>query len=395
MEKLKLKSNHLIQATDMSLERSLLREIDWDERLICIRGARGVGKTTTILQYLKKNRVQNSMYVVLDDLYFTENRLTDFADNFYTLGGRCLFLDEVHKYPTWSTEIKNLYDFYPALKIVFSSSSALQIDKGEADLSRRAVRYTMHELSFREYLFLMHKEKFEAYSLQDILENHQEIAQSIAERIVPVKLFHEYLQFGSYPFIVEGKKNFYNKLRQVAVQAIENDLTAVEHITYDTVLKLKKLLMVLSASVPYKPDITDLSQKIGASRDNILRLLQLLNHTRLIEMLRKDGAPTSYMTKPEKIYMNNSSLLYALNDNPPNIGAVRETFFMNQLSKDHIVNYAGAGDFLVDRKYSFEVGGPSKTAFQLKTVKNAYVVKDMMETGSGNFIPLWLFGFLY
>lgn len=395
MEKLFHKSNQRIQATGMSIVRYMMEEIDWNERLICIRGARGVGKSTVLLQYLKKENIENAIYTVLDDLYFTENRLSDFAERFYTMGGRHLFLDEVHKYPGWSTEIKNLYDFYPSLRIVFSSSSVLQIDKGDADLSRRAVKYTLHELSFREYLALVHKEKFEVLTLQDILKHHKEIATEISKRIVPVKLFHEFMEYGNYPFISEGRKNYHNKLRWAASQAIENDLTATEHITYESVIKLKKLLMVLSASVPYKPDITELSQKIGASRDNVLRFLNLLANARLIELLRKDGVPTGYLTKPEKIYLNNTSLFFALCENEPNIGALRETIFMNQVSQSHQINYVGAGDFLVDRKYIFEVGGQGKTGFQIKGSKNAFVVKDMLEVGAGNHIPLWLFGMMY
>ena len=395
MDKLFIKSGMIVQSTSMLLERYISDEIDWNERLICIRGARGVGKTTVMLQFLKKQDIKSSIYVTLDDMYFTHNSLSDMAEEFYTLGGRYLFLDEVHKYPSWSTEIKNLYDFYPQLKIVFSSSSALQIDKGDADLSRRAVKYTLHELSFREYLALVHKQKFDAVTLSDILKNHTEISAEISKKIIPVKLFQEYLQCGAYPFISEGKKNFQNKMKWAVNQAIENDIMATEEIRYETVIKLKKLLMLLSASVPYKPNITELSAKVGTSRDNLLRFIQMLHNARLIALLRTDGSPTSYLTKPEKIYLNNSSLMHALCENTPSPGAVRETFFINQISKEHQVNYSGTGDFLVDRKYTFEVGGQGKTAFQIKATKNAFVVKDMLETGSGNHIPLWLFGMMY
>jgi hypothetical protein len=395
MDKLFAKSERIIQATSLTLERYLSDEVDWNERLIGLRGARGTGKSTIMLQYLKKQGQKNSLYVTLDDMHFTKHSLSDLADEFYTLGGRKLFLDEVHKYPTWSTEIKNLYDFYPQLQIVFSSSSVLQIDKGEADLSRRAVKYTLHELSFREYLALVHKQNFDVLSLSDILNHHVEIAHDVAAKIVPVKLFHDYLIWGAYPFISEGRKNFQGKLNWAVSQAIENDIPAVEEIRYETVIKLKKLLMLLSASVPYKPNITELSAKVGTSRDNLLRFLQMLANARLIQLLRQDGSPTSYLTKPEKIYLNNTSLMHCLNDNPPSAGALRETFFMNQLLQSHTINYSGAGDFLVDRKYTFEVGGQGKTAFQIKAVRNSYVVKDMLETGAGNHIPLWLFGMMY
>lgn len=395
MENLLVRSNQLLRATSLSFSRYLIDKIDWNERLIAIRGARGTGKTMLLMQYLKKSHTDNSMYASLDDLFFTSHKLIDMAEDFMRMGGRYLFLDEVHKYPGWSVEIKNLYDYYPKLKIVFSSSSALQIDKGEADLSRRAVKYTLHELSFREYLSLIHKINFNILTLKEILENHIAIAYDIAEKIIPIKLFHEYLQFGSYPFITEGKNNYHNKIRWTANQAIENDLPSIERLTYETLIKLKKLLMLISASVPFKPNIMDLSQKIGTSRDQLLKYLKLLSDAGLISLLRQNTLPTGYLTKPEKIYLSNPSLFHALSENTPNIGAIRETFFMNQLSYNHQIHYSGTADFLVDKKYTFEIGGYNKTDKQIKNIKNSFVASDNLETGFGNHIPLWLFGFLY
>ena len=395
MEKLIDKSERILRSVNLTFCRYLLDIIDWNERLIAIRGARGTVKTTMMLQHIKKNKIKNTLYVSLDDLYFTNHTLTELADHFVLMGGQHLYLDEVHKYPGWSKEIKNLYDSYPDLSIVFSSSSALQIDKGEADLSRRSVKYTLQELSFREYLALTNKTDFDVLTLKNILENHNNIASTIARKIVPVKLFHEYLQFGCYPFIQEGKNNYLNKIRWSASHTVETDLPAIEKMTYETVIKLKKLLMVIGASVPFKPNITDLSQKIGTSRDQLLKFLWLLNNAGLLQLLRQNTLPSGYLTKPEKIYLNNSSLFYALSEKTPEIGALRETFFMNQVANQHLLHYSGKADFLVDRKFLFEVGGANKTNKQIKGSKNSFVVSDNIETGYGNHIPLWLFGFLY
>jgi len=395
MEKLTDKSERILRSVSLSFSRYLLDDIDWNERLIAIRGARGTGKTTLLLQHIKKNKIKNALYVSLDDLYFTNHTLTELADYFVLMGGRYLCLDEVHKYPGWSKEIKNLYDSYPDLFIVFSSSSALQIDKGEADLSRRAVKYTLHELSFREYLCMVNKTEFDVFTLNEIIQNHKKIASDISRKIVPVKLFHEYLQFGCYPFIQEGKNNYLNKIRWSVGHTVETDLPAIEKITYETVVKLKRLLMVVSDSVPFKPNITDLSQKIGTSRDQLLKYLWLLNNAGLFQLLKQNTLPTGYLTKPEKIYLNNTSLFYALCDKTPEIGALRETFFMNQVSNRHVLQYSGKADFFVERKYLFEVGGANKTNKQIKNIKNSFVVSDNIETGYANHIPLWLFGFLY
>lgn len=395
METLFVRSAHIIRQTNMDFCRYMLKQIDWGERLIAIKGARGTGKTTLMLQYIKRHVKENVLFISMDDLYFGNHTLLNVATDFYNRGGRFLFLDEVHKYQGWSQEIKNLYDTFKKLHIVFSSSSALQIDHGEADLSRRAVKYTLHELSFREYIALNHDIVLPTFTLPEILKNHEDISQKIAKKIIPVKLFEEYLKYGSYPFIVEGKINYLNKLRWVVNQVIECDLPAIEHITYESVIKLKKLLMVLSCSVPYKPNITTLSQKTSTSRDQLLKYLKLLDDARLIAMLRQQTAPTGYLTKPEKLFLNNTSLFHALSEGVPNIGAVRETFFMNQLSAMHQVNYAASGDFLVDKKWVFEIGGNNKPTKQISNIKHSYIAADNIETGYGRTISLWLFGFLY
>lgn len=391
-------SERKLRNTSLNFKRYLLDEIEWDDRLIGIRGFRGVGKSTLMLQRLKSAYGSSSeaLYVTLDNFYFTKNRLFDFAEQFYLNGGRALFLDEVHRYPSWSIEIKNLYDLYDDLKIVFSGSSALQLHKEEGDLSRRAAMYNLHELSFREYIELSGKAKFEKYSLNNILENHQEIAMGIIREITIMPLFKEYLREGVYPFFKEAKGQFYDRLMNTVNVVIESDLQIIENINYKTAYKLRQLVAVLADSVPFKVNISELSRRVGLSRDVLLVLLGALDRANLIKGIRQEGSPMGYLTKPDKIYLNNTSLLYALNSGEGNIdGTARETFFMNQMFQSHKVKSSKSGDFFIDKKYTFEVGGKGKGFKQIAEVGNSFVVADNLEFGYGNKIPLWLFGFMY
>ncbi len=391
-------SGRKLKNTSLNFKRYLLDEIEWDDRLIGIRGFRGVGKSTLMLQRLKSAYGSSSeaLYVTLDNFYFTKNRLFDFAEQFYLNGGRALFLDEVHRYPSWSIEIKNLYDLYDDLKIVFSGSSALQLHKEEGDLSRRAAMYNLHELSFREYIELSGKAKFEKHSLNNILENHQEIAMGIIKKITVMPLFKEYLREGIYPFFKETKGQFYDRLMNTVNVVIESDLQIIENINYKTAYKLRQLVAVLADSVPFKVNISELSRKVGLSRDVLLVLLGALDRANLIKGIRQEGSAMGYLTKPDKIYLNNTSLLYALNSGEENIdGTVRETFFMNQMFQSHQVKSSKSGDFFIDKKYTFEVGGKSKGFKQIAGIGDSFVVADNLEFGYGNKIPLWLFGFMY
>lgn len=387
----------LLSETDLKFKRYLYYKIDWNARLSGIVGARGVGKTTLMLQYIRENYKKNEiLYISADGFYLQRSSLFELAEEFYVKGGRHLFIDEVHRYPTWAGEIKNLYDTFSDLRIVFSGSSALQIYKAEADLSRRAVIYKLHNLSFREYIALERGVELPVYSLEDILVGHEEIAAGICKKIRPVPLFMDYLQSGIYPFFKESKSGYPERLLSTVQVIMEMDLLAIENLTYSTIIKLRRILAFISESLPYVPNISELSRKSGVSRDVLLRLIDLLERADLLLLLRESSAPTGYLTKPDKIYLHNSALLYALSPSrQPEPGTVRETFFANQLSRNHMVNTASKGDFLVDGKFLFEVGGRKKQGSQVKNQENAFIARDNMEIGYENFIPLWLFGMLY
>jgi predicted AAA+ superfamily ATPase len=328
-------------------------------------------------------------------VYFTNNRLIDFVDDFVANGGTHLFLDEVHKYPTWSPELKSIYDNHTDLKIIFTSSSVLEIYKGSADLSRRVVVYDLEALSFREYLVLSEGLSISPISMDDLLKNHIEIAMGITDKIKIIPAFKRYLEHGVYPFFTEGTSSYSHKLANTVNLILETDLPAVFNMEYKNVFKLKKLLHFLATSGPYKPDITKLAAQLEISRNTLLLFLNYLHTAKLINLLKTDKGSESILTKPEKIYLNNSNLMHALAGEPKEIGAVREVFFFNQMATKNVVRYTPIGDFLVNNKYTFEVGGKNKTFNQVKDLKDAYLAIDGVELGMGNKIPLWMFGMFY
>jgi predicted AAA+ superfamily ATPase len=398
MEKLIQFSASRIETIDTSFKRYLWDTIKWDNRLIAITGARGVGKTTLLLQYIKENLNERSdevIYVNMDDLYFSKNTLVDFADQFVKLGGKYLFLDEVHKYRNWSQEIKNSYDYFPGLKIVLTGSSALDIYKGNADLSRRAILYKMQGLSFREFLALKYKLFFPVFELNDLLNAAHKIIPSVLEKIKPLKLFEEYLKYGYYPFFIEGTDEFQIRLKQIVNHILDNDLPSVENIDFKSVHYLRKLISILAEIVPYKPNILKLSQQVGVSRETLVRYLYLLEKADLLILLQSGVHGMSKMNKPEKIYLNNPNLVNSLGDSRSNQGTLRETFFINQLQVSHTVTSSDKGDFIVDNKYTFEIGGRNKNRKQITGIQDAFVAADNIEYALQNKIPLWLFGFLY
>lgn len=397
MKNLKIKSDKKILSISLSFKRYLHAKINFSNRLIGITGARGTGKSTLVLQHIKLNytNLDEVLYVSMDDIYFITNSLSDLAEQFLVEGGKILILDEVHKYPLWSREVKNIYDFHPELQIIYTGSSLPEIYKAEADLSRRAVTYNLHELSFRESVELVTGICLPLVSLTDVLTNHTEIAREISKDTKPVKLFHDYLKTGVYPFIVEGKEEYQDKLIRTLWQVLEVDLPGIIPVEYGTIIKLKKLLYFIGSSVPYTPNIKELSEKVGASRDQILRFIDLLEKAKVLFSIRPKSGPTGYMTKPEKIYLHNSSLIYSIDEENANIGTARETFFANQLSLEHKVYYSDKGDFLIDGKYIFEIGGKNKSGKQIKTVANSFVAADNIESGYKNTIPLWMFGLVY
>lgn len=391
-------SNALIADVSLNFTRYLYEAIKWDDRLIGITGARGIGKTTLMIQYIRKTHGIGTiaLYVSLDHFYFLKNNLFDLAEEFYINGGRYLFIDEVHRYPNWSTELKNVFDNFPKLNIVFSGSSALQIYKAEADLSRRAVMYKLGPMSLREYIALTRNLNIGSWTLDEILKNHLSIAQEIQQKIQPIPVFNEYLKGGVYPFYSESTAKFEQRLMSTVNVIIENDLMAIENFSYSTLINIRRILAFIADSVPFKPNISELGRKTGVSRDILLRLIDLLEKSDLLILLKQDSVPTGYLTKPEMIYLQNTALLYCLTQNQnPEKGTLRETFFVNQLRENHLVNTSRQEDFLVDNTYVFEIGGKNKTRKQISGMENSFVVQDDIEMGYKNFIPLWLFGFLY
>ncbi len=383
----------LIQTNNV---RSFADEIDWDNRLIGIKGSRGVGKTTLILQYIKLNFKPNKsvLYISLDSLYFMEHTLYETADEFYKKGGEFLAIDEIHRYTDWALELKNIYDNMPELRLVFTGSSLLHLNEAKADLSRRAVIYSMPGLSFREFIKFETSNNIEKYNLNDLIENHVEIAIAGKQQFKPLQYFEQYLKGGYYPYYFENKKSFSQKLYETILTVLEVDIPQYSSIQTSNITSLKKLLAVISSSVPFKPNMNSLSQRTGISLNTMKLYLKLLNDSELISLLYVENKGINSLNKPEKIYLNNTNLMESLSINA-DIGNIRETFFFNQLGYKHNVNASKKADFYVDEKYSFEIGGKSKSKKQIKNVENSFIVKDNIEIGSDNIIPLWLFGFLY
>lgn len=396
MEDLILEFQQRLRTINNVFERYLIKEIDFTNRLIVIKGARGAGKTTLLFQIAKYYLpTKECLYVSLDHIYFYNQTLYDFAKNYELLGGKYLLLDEVHKYPNWSREIKLIYDNLPSLQVIFTSSSLLQIYQSESDLSRRAVSYQLKELSFREFIALESKVNLPVYTLEDILTNHQSICNTILEAIKPLPLFQKYLKIGAYPFFIENEKTYIQKLQNTINLVIESDILAVEPIHYETTIKLKKLLITIASSVPFTPNISKVSELVGVSRNMLLQCIKILQRAGLVIELYKDATGISVLTKPEKLYMNNTNLMFALANENTNVGNLRETFFLNQFQGLHTIHLSPEADFIINQKYTFEIGGKNKNRRQIIGVSDAFVAKDAIEIGFANYIPVWLFGFMY
>lgn len=398
MDRLVEQFQRKLKATPLKLVRSLMSDIIWDARLIGIKGARGVGKTTLMLQYIKlnlKDEIDKTLYVSLDSFWFSDNKLIDLVDHFTKTGGKYLFLDEVHKYPNWSQELKNIYDDFPELKIVFTGSSLLEILNARADLSRRAIVYNLQGLSFREYLVLETGVEFKPLTLPYILQNHDSISEAVLEKIRPLAYFQSYLKSGYYPYHFEGKESYYLRLREVVNLMLEIELPLLRGVDINYVPKIKQLLYIVSQSVPFIPNVSKLSTKINIQRTTLLGYMHYLEEVKLTNNLFKQANGISKLQKPSKIYLENTNLNYLLAQDKVDIGSLRETFFVNQLVYNHQLEYADKGDFVVDGRYTFEIGGKNKTNQQIKGMTNAFIAADEIEYGFHNKIPLWMFGFLY
>lgn len=396
MESLFEKSYQKLVRVPTKFTRYLANTIDWNSRLIGIKGARGAGKTTLILQYAKKNLpIDNqTLYTSLDSLYFTANTLVDLADRFVMQGGKYLLLDEVHRYANWSQEIKNIYDDQPDLQIIFTGSSIMHLNLAKGDLSRRAIMYELSGLSFREFLNFTLETDLEPITFEKLISDHTAIAIDIISKIKPLAHFADYLRYGHYPYFIEGKDLYPQRLAETISLAISIDLPAFHDINNQSIEKIRLLLHVIAEFVPFKPNISKLSERIGISRNTLILYIRYLEDMRIIRGLYPDTKGISILQKPEIIYLHHPNLQYALSYESSNIGNMRESFFINQLSHLAPLSYAEEGDF-VFKNYTFEVGGKNKTNKQVKHLQNSFVAADETEIGHNHKIPLWLFGFLY
>lgn len=386
-----------LAATDLEFKRYLHNVINWDVKLLGIKGARGVGKTTMLLQHIKEtfDNIDDAFYVSLDNLWFQNHNAEELVEFLYTHGVTHLFLDEVHKFRNWTTFIKNLYDNYPDLNIVYTGSAMLAIDNSKSDLSRRQSLYTLHGLSFREYLEYENIINLPPLSLEDLLTTHTRYAMDTVARIKVLKYFENYLECGYYPYYKETGKDYLMRIGEVAQLVIDSDIPAVEEaITYVTRQKIKKLLMVVAENVPLEPNINKLSASLESSRDQTLKMLYWLDRAALLNLLTDKAKDYKHLTGPNKIYLDNTNLMSALG-NGVSKGTQRETFFANQVGSVAALLMPKQGDFLADEKYLFEVGGTQKTFNQIADLPNSYLAIDGIEVGNGKRIPLWLFGCLY
>lgn len=386
-----------IQKIQTDFKRYLHTKINWNNRLIGVKGARGTGKTTMLLQYLKESDIPmgKKMYLSLDDLYFSSNSLLNYVENFYQIGGKLVVLDEVHKYHHWATEIKILYDRYEDLQIIFTGSSIIEISQQEADLSRRALLYELKGLSLREYIFFEHQKAYPVLSLSDILSTDFNTFDIFKPPFKPLQYLHEYYQIGYYPFYKEDKTGYHQRIRQLSRQIVEFDMAEMKGFDIRHAKKMLQLLYIVSQQVPFTPNISKLAEKSKMSRSSVSNYLYFLENAKLLTLLYNKTRSVAMLQKPEKIYLENTNLLFGLAEEKPNIGTLREVFFLQHLSEKHSVTQAKKGDFLIDNTFTFEIGGKNKTTRQIQGEKNAFVVKDTIEFSTRQAIPIWLFGFLY
>lgn len=389
MESLYQYMGNQLASLSTTFKRYQYERINWDNRMLALVGPRGVGKTTLFLQHIREARKsEEALYITADHLHFATHTLYGCAEEFYKSGGKFLYIDEVHKYAGWSRELKNIHDAFPDMHVYFTGSSVLDIEKGEADLSRRAPKYLLQGLSFREYLEISHGIKAPLLSLDEILANKAEIPDIPH----PLPLFKSYLEHGYYPFSQEA--DFETKLRQVITRTLEHDIPEYANMTVATGRKLLKLMVVMSGLVPFKPNMSDLAKRIQASRNNVEDYLLYMEKAGMIMQLRTGAGGLGALGKVEKAYLDNTNIAHNLGEGTQDEGAMRETFFLNQMRVMHTVTSSPVSDFLIDGK-TFEVGGPNKGKSQIANIENGYIVKDGIEHGYGNVIPLWAFGLTY
>lgn len=384
-----------VARTNTDFFRYLYDEIDWNNRLIVIKGSKGVGKTTLIMQHIKRtfHDLKKALYVSLDHIWFSEHNLLEIAEYLYTHGGTHLFLDEVHKYKNWEQEVKNIYDFYPDLHIVVTGSSMLRLEMGvKGDLSRRYKMYNLRGLSFREFIKLEEGFDLQPLLLEEVLDNHELIATDISMKLKVIPCFDKYLRHGYYPFYREEGSGFEERLLQVIDTVVSTEIPAVANIEYSTTYKIKHFLSILSGRDSYTLNVRAMCAALDTTRNSFLKLLDLIDSAGIVRKIyQREGF--GGLAKPEKILFDNSNIPYAFGKN--NIGTARECFFASQVSKDYSIYLPSKGDFLIDDRFTVEVGGDGKRFNQIKDLKDSYVAADQIEIGAGSKIPLWLFGMLY
>lgn len=385
-----------IAKVSLKFKRYLYNNIHWNSRIIGIKGARGVGKTTMLLQHIVENYqdIDKTLYASLDDLWFSTHSLLDLVDWADSHGINRLYLDEVHRYDKWSQTLKNIYDNYPEMSIVYTSSSLLMMDNAQTDLSRRQTLYTLHGLSFREFLSFEGILHIDPIPFDELLQEHVQKAMQIVRKVKITPLFENYLKYGYYPFYKETVEDFTDRLRQITSVVIDSDLPAVEKVSFETLQKVRKLLMIISEKVPFEPNMSELWKQLSTNNDLGLRMLYALDKAQILTLLSSKAKSYKYLYKPDKIFLNNTNLMNAL---CPNVdkGNERETFFVCQMRVTKDVKRPKNGDFLIDDKYLFEVGGKNKTFNQIADIPNSYLAIDNTEVGFGCRIPLWMFGFSY
>lgn len=398
MESLFAKHRLLISRVKMDIIRECINDIAWERPLVGIRGSRGVGKTTLMRQYIRANYgivPGKALYCVMDSIYFSNHSLLELGEQFHAMGGKHLFLDEVHNYPFWSREIKELNDLYPDLKITFTGSSLIQIINADADLSRRVLSYNMYGLSFREYLLFYHKIELPSYKLSEILSDADSICSLINRQCYPLLHFNQYLRNGYYPFFDGNEVEYYSRIENVVSFIIDQEMVKFCNIDTAYTRKIKALLLFIAGNVPYEVNITKLSSYLELNKSTVLHYLSALNRAELIHLLYSDNKSVTKMQRPDKIYINNPNTLYALSDETK-IGTIRECFAVNQLATNHDVEYGKEmGDFLIDGKWRIEIGGHDKSFAQIADIPDSYIFADNMEYPVGKKLPLWLLGFCY
>jgi len=376
-------------------KRFLYEKIDFDAKLIGLIGARGAGKSTMVLQYLKQLDIQKDQYIYIscDHPLIASKTLFEIAEEFSAYGGKVLVIDEIHKKENFCVELKNIYDFFD-IQVVFTGSSAISLEECQSDLSRRALIYRLPVLSLREYIELHTEHRFNSYTLEDILTNHLSIGANILEKVKPLKYFKEYQKFGAYPFVLEGSMSYHQRLVEIVKETLNYDIATIYNIPPSNITTLYKLLEVICRSKPYEITYEKLSSDVGISKNTLKQYLVYLNKANLLNIIGGIARGNSYIKKPEKLYLNNTNLFEILCDKNE-IGTIRETFFASQVRYNHTLLYPKKGDFCIDENYFVEIGGKNKSFDQIKDVKNSFVVTDSIEVGFKNKIPLWLFGFLY